>query len=216
MDDFRDKRQAVAIGPRIVASGGFDMLYREGMSLIEEVAAYLDGDGRDESRGLSREASFVYATESMRLTTRLMQLASLAAAAARGQRGRTHRRERPHRKGEGPLFRHPDPIAVAPATTELPERLLDFIGKGDRLFDRVQQFDKLERGGVPEYSTAARRRHRRPVGAAQGRIRQAADSGQPHAPLSQGESSHDVITATESPARWPGFCNSSRSRLHWL
>ena len=66
----------VPIGPRIVASGGFDLLYREGMSLIEDVAAYLDGTGRTESRNLPREASFTYATESMRLTTRLMQLAS--------------------------------------------------------------------------------------------------------------------------------------------
>src|SRR3954471_264881 len=75
MTDPMDK-SAVALGPRIVASGGFTMLYREGMALIEDVAAYLDGDGRTESRGLPREASFVYATESMRLTTRLMQLAS--------------------------------------------------------------------------------------------------------------------------------------------
>ena len=69
-------KPAVALGPRIVASGGFTSLYREGMALIEDVAAYLDGAGRAESRGLNRETSFVYATESMRLTTRLMQLAS--------------------------------------------------------------------------------------------------------------------------------------------
>src|SRR3569623_2249172 len=75
MTDTND-RPTVALGPRIVASGGFTALYREGMSLIEDVAAYLDGDGRAQSRGLPREASFVYATESMRLTTRLMQLAS--------------------------------------------------------------------------------------------------------------------------------------------
>src|SRR5690606_24714633 len=54
----------------------FDALYREGMGLIEAVAAYLDEQGRIESRVLPREAGFLYATESMRLTTRLMQLAS--------------------------------------------------------------------------------------------------------------------------------------------
>jgi len=69
-------KQAVALTPRLMASGGFEVLYREGMGLIEEVAAYLDGPGRADSKALSREASFVYATESMRLTTRLMQLAS--------------------------------------------------------------------------------------------------------------------------------------------
>jgi len=76
LGDSEGTRQAIAIGPRIVASGGFDALYREGMALIEEVATYLDGPGRAESRELGREAAFTYASESMRLTTRLMQLAS--------------------------------------------------------------------------------------------------------------------------------------------
>src|SRR5262249_3483346 len=42
----------------------------------EETAAYLDGDGRSEAKALERSVSLTYATESMRLTTRLMQLAS--------------------------------------------------------------------------------------------------------------------------------------------
>ena len=46
------------------------------MALVEETAAYLDGPGRQESKKLERTAALAYATESMRLTTRLMQLAS--------------------------------------------------------------------------------------------------------------------------------------------
>ena len=46
------------------------------MSLVEETAAYLDGPGREESRRLPRPPALAYATESMRLTTRLMQVAS--------------------------------------------------------------------------------------------------------------------------------------------
>ena len=46
------------------------------MALVEETASYLDGPGRQESKKLERSAALVYATESMRLTTRLMQLAS--------------------------------------------------------------------------------------------------------------------------------------------
>ena len=42
----------------------------------EETATYLDGPGRQESKKLERSAALAYATESMRLTTRLMQLAS--------------------------------------------------------------------------------------------------------------------------------------------
>ena len=46
------------------------------MTLVEEAAAYLDGPGREESRALPRPAALAYSTESMRLTTRLMQVAS--------------------------------------------------------------------------------------------------------------------------------------------
>ena len=46
------------------------------MALVEETAAYLDGPGRQNPRSSSARAALAYATESMRLTTRLMQLAS--------------------------------------------------------------------------------------------------------------------------------------------
>ena len=153
VDDKQNRSSAVAIGPRIVASGGFDNLYRDGMALIEDVAAYLDGDGRSESRGLPREASFVYATESMRLTTRLMQLASwlllqravnegeLTVENARAEKEKVKFSATPSERG-GPGF------------TGLPDRLRDYIGKGDRLFDRVVQFDRLERGGISEQPAA--------------------------------------------------------------
>ena len=61
---------------RLTASPAFRDLFREGMTLVEEAAAYLDGPGREESRVLPRPAGLAYATESMRLTTRLMQIAS--------------------------------------------------------------------------------------------------------------------------------------------
>ncbi len=143
-----DKRaDAIALGPRIVASGGFDALYREGMALIEEVAAYLDGEGRSESRTLPREASFTYAAESMRLTTRLMQLASwlllqravndgqLSTVNAHVEKAKIKFSATPERRG-GPGYR------------ELPERLTTYIDKGDRLYERVMQYDRLERGEV--------------------------------------------------------------------
>src|ERR1700743_1156286 len=54
----------------------FDRTFQEGMDLVEETAAYLDGAGRQDSKLLSRNAALAYAAESMRLTTRLMQVAS--------------------------------------------------------------------------------------------------------------------------------------------
>jgi len=61
---------------RLALSQAFKDLFREGMMLVEEAAAYLDGPGRAESRDLPRPAALAYSTESMRLTTRLMQVAS--------------------------------------------------------------------------------------------------------------------------------------------
>ena len=66
----------VSFGARLAGSQSFAGLFRDGMALVEETAAYLDGPGRKESKSLERNAALAYATESMRLTTRLMQLAS--------------------------------------------------------------------------------------------------------------------------------------------
>ncbi len=66
----------VSFSERLANSQVFATLFRDGMGLVEETATYLDGAGRQESKKLERNAALVYATESMRLTTRLMQLAS--------------------------------------------------------------------------------------------------------------------------------------------
>ena len=66
----------ISFGEKYAESEQFNTLFREGMSLVEATASYLDGDGRVDAKGLPPQMSLAYATESMRLTTRLMQLAS--------------------------------------------------------------------------------------------------------------------------------------------
>src|SRR6516225_12266568 len=66
----------VSFGERFAASDQFDAIFKEGMGLVERTAAYLDGAGRKEARQLRGPVSVLYATESMRLTTRLLELAS--------------------------------------------------------------------------------------------------------------------------------------------
>ena len=68
--------QPVSFSERLANSQAFAALFKDGMALVEETATYLDGPGRQESKKLQRAAALAYATESMRLTTRLMQLAS--------------------------------------------------------------------------------------------------------------------------------------------
>jgi regulator of CtrA degradation len=75
-DKSANEAGPVNFGERLANSDVFSTLFREGMALVEETATYLDGPGRNESKKLERAAALAYATESMRLTTRLMQLAS--------------------------------------------------------------------------------------------------------------------------------------------
>lgn len=135
----------MALTPRIMASGTFDALYHEGMGLIEDVAAYLEGDGRLASTLLSREAAFLYATESMRLTTRLMQLASwllLQRAVNEGEITADHAREE---KAKVRFSELPGERG-GPGWDEMPGRMRDFLARGDRLFERVVRFEETERG----------------------------------------------------------------------
>jgi regulator of CtrA degradation len=71
-----NKSNMIVLTERRVASDRFGPTYKKGMALVEETAHYLDGDGRAEAKGLTKPAAMLYAAESMRLTTRLMQLAS--------------------------------------------------------------------------------------------------------------------------------------------
>src|SRR6202165_3236076 len=75
-DRLQSETALVHFSERLTNSAAFGTLFREGMDLVEETAAYLDGAGRIEAKALDRAVSLTYATESMRLTARLMQLAS--------------------------------------------------------------------------------------------------------------------------------------------
>ena len=118
------------------------------MSLIEDVAAYLDGDGRLESRSLGRDASFVYATESMRLTTRLMQLASwllLHRAVKEGEMSLAQANKEKTKVKLSLGDRAADDTMVL-----LPERLRDLIDRSLSLLDRVRRLDATMHSPVSE------------------------------------------------------------------
>src|SRR5262245_21051178 len=137
-------KSAGGIGP--VSSGegvadlhAFSLLFREGMSLVEETAGYLDGPGRRESKQLDRNAALAYATESMRLTTRLMQLASwllLHRAVNEGEMSLAQAgKEKTKVKLTAPDRGDPDLVRV------LPERLRELIDRSLRLQERVRRLD---------------------------------------------------------------------------
>ena len=77
VDSARSGRTSpVSFGERFQASEQFDHVFKEGMALVERTASYLDGPGRKEAKTPAGGVSVLYATESMRLTTRLLDLAS--------------------------------------------------------------------------------------------------------------------------------------------
>lgn len=76
IDNAESGGVTVLFGERFQASQHFDEVFRQGMRLVEDAAVYLDGEGREEAKALKGTVSVLYATESMRLTTRLLDLAS--------------------------------------------------------------------------------------------------------------------------------------------
>ena len=139
----------VSFGEKLATSPVFSALFRDGMALVEETAAYLDGPGRLESKRLERSGALAYATESMRLTTRLMQLASWLLLQRAVNEGEITP-ENARLEKEKVKFSATPTERGGPGYSAMPEKLRDYIAQGDRLFARVQQFDKLERGGIAD------------------------------------------------------------------
>lgn len=116
----------------------FRRLFAEGIELVEETAAYLDGDGRSESRLLSRSASLVYASESMKLTTRLMQIASWLLA----QRAVSEGNLKPDSLFHDRYRLNVRPVAGEPLAAEMPIALVEYVVRAERLYDRVHYLDQ--------------------------------------------------------------------------
>jgi regulator of CtrA degradation len=115
----------------------FDRTFQEGMDLVEETAAYLDGAGRQDSKLLSRSAALAYAAESMRLTTRLMQVASwllVQRAVREGDMAAEAALDASYRLGA-------DVEAGDRAIEPLPAMLAELLGRSERLFERVRHLD---------------------------------------------------------------------------
>ncbi|HXC56902.1 MAG TPA: DUF1465 family protein [Rhizomicrobium sp.] len=120
----------------------FERTFEEGMALVEETAKYLDGRGRQESKDLPRKAALLYAGESMRVTTRLMQAASwllvqravhdgdMAAEDAHSERYRLGSKELCLGGGA-------DGIELLPAT------LRDLLTRSDNLYRRIARLDDV-------------------------------------------------------------------------
>ena len=129
----------VSFGERLANSQVFTDLFRDGMALVEETASYLDGPGRKDSKGLERAAALAYATESMRLTTRLMQLASWLLLHRAVKEGEMTLSQANREKTKVKLSAA-DPGA-ADALAKLPQQLQHLIARSMALQSKVRRLD---------------------------------------------------------------------------
>jgi regulator of CtrA degradation len=122
----------------------FMALFREGMALVEETANYLDGEGRRESKMLKPFVSLAYATESMRLTTRLTQLATWLLT----RRAELNGEEAAHSGSDNaalllPILRN----GSSKGYEELPEQLRKLIDASFRLHEKIYRIEAAHSAG---------------------------------------------------------------------
>jgi regulator of CtrA degradation len=132
--------EMISFGARFAASDQFDSIYKEGMALVERTASYLDGPGRKEAKSLHSPLTLTYATESMRLTTRLLELASwlmLHRALKDGEIDQQQAAARRQRVKLSPIGR-PEHVKNF---DELPTGLRDLISQSFSLNDRITRLD---------------------------------------------------------------------------
>ena len=142
----------VLFSEKLASSQAFSDLFKEGMALVEETATYLDGPGRQESKKLDRSAALAYATESMRLTTRLMQLASWLLLHRAVKEGEMSLAQANKEKSKVRL------AACEPGDAQtlalLPEKLQDLIARSTKLQAEVRRLDATMHA-PPELSMSA-------------------------------------------------------------
>jgi len=118
----------------------FQRTFQEGMDLVEETAGYLDGAGRQASKLLARNAALAYAAESMRLTTRLMQVASWLLV----QRAVREGDMPPHAACEDRYRLAGEDVcrAIGEGDDGLPQELVVLLDRSERLYERVRHLDR--------------------------------------------------------------------------
>lgn len=152
-DAFGEGNVTVSFGAHFQASDGFEVVFKQGMALVERTASYLDGPGRREARTLKGPMTVLYATESMRLTTRLLDLASWLLIRRALKEGEITEEEAQRKRQRVKLqsFGRPSHIKNF---GELPEGLRGLIDESFKLHDRIVQIDRAMAVGSEVAPTA--------------------------------------------------------------
>ena len=171
---FAGATDTVSFADRLVGSDAFQMLFEQGMHLVETTAAYLDQEGREAAKELPRAGAMAYATESMRLTTRLMQLASWLLLQRAVHEGEMTFEQAAQEKAKVRIHGLSSPTRGA-GWDDLPETLRGLVEASLELQDRVQRLDGIfYQAGVEEADEEA---PENPVAAQMARLSDAFGTG---------------------------------------
>jgi len=149
IDDRVECAGPVPFGNAFAQSPQFDSVFQEGMALVERAAEYLDGEGRPESRKLTPPISTAYASESMRLTTRLLEVASWLLVQRALKNGEISGDEAETRRRKVKLRPSGRPSHIK-YFDQLPETLQDLIIESFSISDRLVKLDGAMRSGSSE------------------------------------------------------------------
>ncbi len=141
VDSTGNIASTISFGERFQASEQFDEVFREGMDLVERTANYLDGEGRAESKLLKAPVNVLYASESMRLTTRLLDLASWLLIRRSLKEGEITEAEARKRRQRVKLQALSRPSHIK-GFDGLPSGLRALIHSSFALHDRIVKLDK--------------------------------------------------------------------------
>jgi len=139
----------INLAEKFASSEKFKMLFQDGMNLVEESASFLDGDGREQAKGLPRSTAMLYGSESMRLTTRLMQLASWLLLQRAANEGEMTREQLLEEKKKIKLD-DSNPQIDSPGWMELPREFVELVARSLTLRNRVMTLDAELYGDAEE------------------------------------------------------------------
>jgi len=130
----------ISLARKFAFSDKFNKLFRDGMALVEESASYLDGEGRAAAKILPKASIVLYGTESMRLTTRLMQLASWLLLQRAANEGEMTSEQFLEEKKKVKLETLPV-SAIGKEWTDLPIEFVELVSRSLILQNRITAID---------------------------------------------------------------------------
>jgi regulator of CtrA degradation len=140
--DDMEKHQHPGNAVSFAASDLFFRIYDQSMAMVRDAADYLELEGVLDRQQLSQQMGMVYACESMRITTRLMQVSAwllVMRAVRQGEIEADDIESRGFRLGAREVCLG-GPVRGAGL---LPVRLINLLEASKRLYERVERLDQL-------------------------------------------------------------------------